>query len=247
MVPGCSVVACARSVDVFERVSRGMIAVIPLENTLAGSVAEHFDLLLTHRAFIRSEFRLRIVHNLIAPRGVKFKDIRHVYSHPVALEQCRNLFRENRSFEAIPFYDTAGSVKHLVENRIEGAAAIASRKAASVYKARVLCAGIEDDKQNYTRFVSIHRTRRIVPRANKTSIAFQLKNEAGALFKALSVLAVRGINLTKIESRPLKGSPWEYVFYLDMLRGDDQPTRNALRDLGEMSQSLKVLGVYPAA
>jgi prephenate dehydratase len=157
------------------------------------------------------------------------------------------LFRRNPKLEAIPFYDTAGSVKHLVENGIEDAAAIASQKAASVYRARILRAGIEDDKQNYTRFVLLHRMRKVTPGANKTSIAFQLKNEPGALFKALSVFALRNISLSKIESRPLKGSPWEYVFYLDLLRGDDAQARNALRDLGEMSQSLKVLGVYRAA
>jgi prephenate dehydratase len=247
MVPGCSVVPYARSAEVFDRVAGGMLAVIPLENTLAGSVAEHFDLLLTNRAFIRGEFRLRIVHNLIAPAGVRARDIRRVYSHPVALEQCRTLFRKHPKLEAIPFYDTAGSVKHLVENKIGNAAAIASRKAASVYKARILRAGIEDDKQNYTRFVLIHRTRRVAAGANKTSIAFQLRNEAGALFNALSVFALRDISLSKVESRPLKGSPWEYVFYLDLLRGDDAQARDALHDLKDMSQSLKLLGVYRAA
>ena len=128
MVPGGLIVPCARSAEVFERVAGGMLAVIPLENTLAGSVAEHFDLLLTHRAFIRSEFRLRIVHNLIAPSGVTLRQIRRVYSHPVALEQCRSLFRRNAKLDAIPFYDTAGSVKHLVENRIEDAAAIRAKR-----------------------------------------------------------------------------------------------------------------------
>ncbi len=247
MVPGCSILPCARSAEVFERVAGGTLAVVPLENTLAGSVAEHFDLLLTRKAFIRGEFRLRIVHNLVAPRGVQFSKVSRVFSHPVALEQCRDLFRRNPQLKAIPFYDTAGSVKHLVREKFQDAAAIASRNAASVYKAKILAAGIEDDKQNYTRFVLIHRTRKVVPGADKTSIAFQLKNEAGALFKALSVFALRDISLSKTESRPLKGSPWEYVFYLDLLRGDDAQARNALRDLAEMSQRLKVLGVYRAA
>ncbi|HZQ70861.1 MAG TPA: prephenate dehydratase [Terriglobales bacterium] len=246
MLPGCSIVPCARSAEVFDRVARGTWAVIPLENTLAGSVAEHFDLLLTQKAFIRSEFRLRIVHNLIAPRGVRLQDVKRVYSHPVALEQCRNLFRKNKQFEPVPFYDTAGSVKHIVEEKLRDAAAIASRKAASVYQAQILAEGIEDNKQNFTRFVLIHRTRGVAKGANKTSIAFRLKNQAGALFKALSVFALRDIDLSKIESRPLQGSPWEYVFYLDFLRGDDQLARSAVRDLGEMSEMVKILGIYPA-
>src|SRR5437764_6747453 len=141
MVPGCSIVPCARSADVFGKVAGGMLAVIPLENTLAGSVAEHFDLLLTEQAYIRREFRLRIVHNLIAARGTKFADIRRVYSHPVALEQCRNLLRRTR-FAPIPFYDTAGSVKYVVQEELRDAAAIASRKAAVVYKGHILSAGI---------------------------------------------------------------------------------------------------------
>ena len=247
MVPGCTIVPCSRSADVFARVAVGMLAVIPLENTLAGSVAEHFDLLLTERAFIRKEFRLRIVHNLIAARAAKLSDIRRIYSHPVALEQCRNLFRSHRQLEAVPFYDTAGSVKHVVQGNLLDAAAIASRKAASVYKGRILSAGIEDNKQNFTRFVVIHRKRLIEAGANKTSIAFQLKNVAGALFKALAVFAERNISLSKIESRPLKGSPWEYVFYVDFLGGNDRLARSALRHLEEVSQMVKVLGVYRAA
>lgn len=247
IAPACTIVPCARSAEVFERVARGAFAVIPLENTLAGSVAEHFDLLLEKNAFIRSEMRLRIVHNLIAARGVALRSIRRVYSHPVALDQCRNLFRKNMQLEPIPFYDTAGSVRHILAENLRDAAAIASQKAATVYKAQILSAGIEDDKQNYTRFVLIHKTRKISRGANKTSIAFRLKNVAGALFKALSVFALRDINLSKIESRPLKGSPWEYVFFVDYLRGDDNVARSALQNLREVSEFVKVLGVYPAA
>jgi prephenate dehydratase len=210
-------------------------------------VAEHYDLLLMEQAFIRREFRLRIVHNLIAARATKLAEVRRVYSHPVALEQCRNLFRSKRQFEPIPFYDTAGSVKHVVEEELRDAAAIASRNAASVYKGRILSAGIEDNKQNFTRFVLINRTQQIAAGANKTSIAFQLKNVAGALFKALGVFAERNISLSKIESRPLKGSPWEYVFYVDFLRGNDRLTKTALHDLSEVAETLKVLGIYRAA
>src|SRR5579863_2858835 len=124
MVPGCSIVACARSAEVFDRVERGSVdaAVIPIENSLAGSVAEHFDLLLARKVFIRQEYRLRIVHNLIAAPGVKIGDIRRVFSHPVALDQCRDFFRKHRKIEATPFYDTAGSVKHVIENKLRDAA-----------------------------------------------------------------------------------------------------------------------------
>jgi prephenate dehydratase len=249
MLPGSSVVPCARSAEVFDRVERGFVAaaVIPIENSLAGSVTEHFDLLLARKVFIQREFRLRIVHNLIAVPGVKRRDLRRAYSHPVALEQCRDFFRQNPKIEPIPFYDTAGSVKHVIENGLRDAAGIAGRQAAKVYRGRILAAGIEDDKRNFTRFFLVRKTRYALPGANKTSIAFSVKNIPGALFKALSVFALRDISLSKIESRPMRGRPWEYVFYVDFLRGDDGPARNALRHLAEGSDLLKVLGIYPAA
>jgi prephenate dehydratase len=249
MVPGCSIVPCARSAEVFDRLERGSVnaAVIPIENSLAGSVAEHFDLLLARTAFIQQEYRLRIVHNLIAAPGVKRSDIRRVYSHPVALDQCRDFFRKHPKIEATPFYDTAGSVKHVIESGLRDAAGIAGRHAAAVYKGRILAAGIEDDKQNFTRFFLIRKSRHVVRGADKTSIAFALKNVPGALFKALSVFALREISLSKIESRPMRGRPWEYVFYVDFLRGDDRVARNALRHLAEVADLVKVLGIYRAA
>src|SRR5246500_5620931 len=134
MVPRCTIVPCAQSVEVFERVERSSVAaVIPIENTLAGSVAEHYDLLLSRDVFIESEFPLRIVHNVIGAPGVKFSDLRRVYSHPVALDQCRDFFRANPKIEPVAFYDTAGSVKHVVENRLTDAAGVAGRQAAAVY------------------------------------------------------------------------------------------------------------------
>jgi prephenate dehydratase len=249
MVPGCSIIPCARSAEVFDRLERGSaaVAVIPIENSLAGPVTEHFDLLLAHKVFIQREFRLRIVHNLIAGTGVKLKDVRHAFSHPVALDQCRDFFRRHPQIEATPFYDTAGSVKHVIASGSQDAAGIAGRQAASVYKGRILAAGIEDDKRNFTRFFLVGRRRRVLPGANKTSIAFSVKNIPGALFKALSVFALRDISLSKIESRPLRGRPWEYMFYVDFLRGDDGPARNALRHLAEVADRVKVLGIYPAA
>jgi len=249
LLPGCTIVPCARSIEVFDRLERGSVAaaVIPIENSLAGPVSEHFDLLLARNVFIQREALLRIVHNLIAAPGVKLKDIRRAYSHPVALDQCRDFFRRHRHIEPLPFYDTAGSVKHVVQNRLADTAGIAGRQAAAVYGGRILAAGIEDDKRNFTRFFLLRRARRILPGANKTSIAFSVKNIPGALFRALSVFALRDISLSKIESRPLRGRPWEYVFYADLLRGDDEAARNALRHLKEIADLVKVLGVYPAA
>jgi prephenate dehydratase len=278
MLSRCAVVPCARSADVFDKVERGNVdgAVIPIENTLAGTVAEHADLLVSRHVFIQAEFLLRIIHNVIAAPGVQLRSVRRVLSHPVALDQCRNFFREHAEIEAVPFYDTAGSVKHVIENRLRDSAGIAGRQAAQEYTGKILKAGIEDEKSNFTRFFLIRRLNtpksysaqrqkpaakspvaahhdssayhNLIPRgANKTSIAFKVKNVPGALFKSLSVFALRDISLSKIESRPMRGRPWEYVFYVDFLRGDDEPARNALRHLGEVADFVKVLGIYQAA
>lgn len=249
MIPSCSIVPCARSADVFDALDRGTVpaAIIPIENSLAGSVAEHFDLLLERDVFIQREFHLRIVHNLIAAPGVSKSNVQQVFSHPVALEQCRNFFRRNRKITPVPFYDTAGSVKHIVENRMKDAAAIAGREAVAVYRARLLQAGIEDNKRNFTRFFLIQKRRRILPRANKTSLAFIVKNIPGALHRALGVFADAAIDLAKIESRPIPGRPWQYSFFADILRGDDALAREAVRQLKRLSERVKILGIYPAA
>lgn len=254
MMPRCKVVPCARSAEVFDRVERGLVdaAVIPIENTLAGTVAEHADLLVSRSVFVQAEYSLRIVHNVIAAPAVRMSRVKKVLSHPVALDQCRDFFRQHPSIESVPFYDTAGSVKHVVENHLQDAAGIAGRQAAREYAGKILQAGIEDDKKNFTRFFLMRKrasdVRKMIPRgANKTSIAFQVNNQPGALFKSLSVFALRDISLSKIESRPMRGRPWEYVFYVDFLRGDDEPARNALRHLSEVAEFVKVLGIYRAA
>jgi prephenate dehydratase len=249
MMPGSVIVSCARSAEVFQRLERGSVgaAVIPIENSLAGSVTEHFDLLLASEVFIQNEFRLRIVHNLIAAPGVKFGDLRRAYSHPVALDQCRDFFRRYPKIQATPFYDTAGSVKHVMSEGLRDAAGIAGKQAAAFYKGNILRAGIEDDKRNFTRFFLLRRSRRVLPAANKTSIAFGLKNVPGALYRALSVFESRDISLSKIESRPMRGRPWEYVFYVDFLRGDDKTAKVALKELANVADLVKVLGIYPAA
>ena len=138
-------------------------------------------------------------------------------------------------------------MKHVIQNDLRDAAGIAAAQAAKVYQGKILAAGIEDDKRNFTRFFLIRKSRRSLPGANKTSIVFSVRNIPGALFKALSVFALRDISLSKIESRPMRGRPWEYIFYADYLRGDDEPARNALRHLGEVADLVKVLGIYPAA
>jgi prephenate dehydratase len=249
MLPRAAIVPCARSAEVFDLVERRKVqaAVIPIENSLAGSVAEHFDLLLARDVFIHGEMYLRIRHNLIVRPGLRLAQVKRVFSHPVALDQCRNFFRSHPGVQAVPFYDTAGSVRHVLRENLADAGGIAAKRAATEYGGQILLAGIEDDRQNYTRFLLISRSKRIDKTANKSSIAFALANVPGVLFKALSVFALREISLSKIESRPMRGRPWEYVFFADILRGDDEAARNALRHLGEIAQLVKVLGVYQSA
>jgi prephenate dehydratase len=248
MVPSCTVVPCARSAEVFESVlrKRAQAAVIPIENTLAGPVTEHFDLLLEHPLFIQREHRLRIRHNLIAAPGTKLNQLRRVLSHPVALDQCRRFFREHREIQQVPFYDTAGSVKHVIEKKETDAAGIASRQAALEYSGKILKAGIEDDPKNFTRFFLIAPQERWSADADKISLAFSVPDQPGALFKSLAVFALRDISLSKIESRPVKGRPWEYVFYADLKCGRTAASENALRHLREICPMVKVLGIYKA-
>jgi prephenate dehydratase len=249
LLPQAVVFPCARSAEVFDAVESGAVqaAVIPIENSLAGSVAEHYDLLLTRNVHVHRELHLRIRHNLIAAPRTRLQDVQRVFSHPVALDQCRNFLGAHPGIQVVPFYDTAGSVRHVLADNLTDAAAIAAKRAAAQYGGRVLQADIEDDRQNFTRFLLINKVRKKIPGANKTSVAFALKNVPGVLFKALSVFALRDISLSKIESRPIRGRPWEYVFFVDILRGDDEAARNALRHLGEIAEFVKVLGIYPAA
>lgn len=242
--------------EAFRRLQRRDVdcGLLPIENTLAGSVHENYDLLLRYRFPIVAETQVRIVHNLIAAPGVKLEQVRRVFSHPVALNQCQDFFRHNRKLQPVPFYDTAGSVKMLMEQRPADGAAIAAAAAARIYRARILKRGIEDDKENYTRFFLLLPAKGRRPklprlgRPDKTSIVFATPNVPGSLFKSLAVFALRDINLTKIESRPLRGRPWEYFFYLDFLGNPEEPRcRNALRHLGELTEFLHILGNYPRA
>jgi prephenate dehydratase len=245
--------------DVFVSVVNGKChcAVIPIENTLHGSVHENYDHLLKYDLPIRGETFVRIVHNLIAPPRVKFSQVRRVYSHPVALNQCRSFFEENPQIEKTLFYDTAGSVKMVMEKGLTDAGAIASANAAEIYGARILRKSIEDDRENFTRFFLLEKPKRGLrsgkPQVKrqpakrfKTTVVFTTRNIPGALFRSLSAFALRDINLTKIESRPLRGKPWEYLFYLDFIgHVDDRACCNALNHLAELADMLRVLGCYP--
>ena len=238
---------CETFAAIFESVVSGKtrLCLAPIENTLAGSVYENYDLLLKHDLHIVGEVSLRIVHNLIALPGTALKNVRQVYSHPVALAQCGRFFAEHPAIEKVPFYDTAGAVKMLAEKRLRDAAAIASRVAATFYQARILKTHLEDHQENYTRFLLLSRTARVSPRADKVSIVFSTRNIPGSLFRCLSAFALRDINLTKLESRPLRGRPWEYFFYLDFVGNvKEERSRRALAHLAELTDFHRVLGCY---
>jgi prephenate dehydratase len=248
--PRIRVQPCDTFAATFRSVAGGKstYCLVPIENTLAGSVYENYDLLLENQLHIVAEVSLRIAHNLVAFPRTALKDLRQVYSHPVALAQCSRFFRSHPKIEKVPYYDTAGSVKMLSERRIPGAAAIASRVAARVYHGRILQTHLEDHHENFTRFLLLSRIPAVSPRANKVSIVFSTRNVPGALHKCLSVFALRDIDLTKMESRPLRGRPWEYFFYLDFKGSVKERTcRNALSHLAEVTNFLRVLGCYAGA
>ena len=236
--------------EVFQavRTQKVTLGIIPIENTLYGSIHRNFDLLLENEVIIVGEVNLRIELHLIALPKVELEQIKTVYSHPAALEQCRNFIAQHPFMEAVPTYDTAGSVKLINEQKLSSTAAIASRWAAEDYDMNILSREIEDFPENFTRFLIISKNKYDLGTPDKTSIVFSTKNIPGALFKSLSVFFLRDINLTKIESRPIKGKPWEYLFYLDF-NGDIKEERciNALRHLEEIAEFIKILGSYPGA
>ena len=244
----------ARFEDVFTALRDGEAdaAVIPIENTLHGSVHENYDHLLQFDFRIVAETNVRIVHNLIAVPGVRFKDVKRVFSHPVALNQCLDFFKANPQVVREPFYDTAGSVKMVMSEGLQDAAAIASAVSAEIYGAKILKRSIEDDRQNFTRFFLLRRPdqRPLVlnqqgKKGWKTSLVFTVRNQPGTLFKALSAFALRELSMIKIESRPLRGKPWEYLFYVDFLGNtEDERVQRALSHLQELADLLRVLGCY---
>jgi prephenate dehydratase len=236
--------------DVFDALKQNRVgyAVVPIENTLHGSILENYDHLLEFGFPIRGETSVRISHQLIGMPGTRFRDVQQAFSHPVALNQCRVFFSKHKTIAAASFYDTAGSVKMLQEKRLPGAAAIASEAAARFYGGVILRRNIEDNPHNYTRFFLLTKQHKVPTREAqpwKTSVVFSTANSPGALFKVMACFALRDLSLTKIESRPLMGRPWEYMFYVDFLGSTaDEPTRNALANLGEVTRFNRVLGSY---
>ncbi|HEX9160913.1 MAG TPA: prephenate dehydratase [Thermoanaerobaculia bacterium] len=244
-------VPCRTFEDAFAAVLNGRVrcALIPIENSLAGSVLRNYELLAENELCIRGETYLRISHNLIAPPGVHLADVEHVYSHPVALAQCQRFIAE-KSVEAVAAYDTAGAVKQVIESGARNAAAIAGRMAAEIYGGEIIAEEIEDHRENYTRFLLLTKPDvqidHVAGGPLKTSILFRTPNRPGALFRALAAFALRDVNMTKIESRPIVGRPWEYSFYVDI--GGDLADKNVVRavdHLREMCEVVRVLGCYP--
>ncbi len=247
---GAEVVPLPSFDEVFQQVESGTVSagVVPIENSLAGSIHRNYDLLLQHQLYIVGEVNVHIVHHLIANRGVTLADVRRIYSHPQALAQCEETLSTLPGVEIVPTYDTAGSVKLIKEQNLRDAAAIASRRAAELYDMEILRSHLEDEVDNYTRFLALSRQPVVPTGPSKTSLVFAAKNVPGSLFKMLSVFALRDIDLTKIESRPLRGKPWEYLFYLDFHGSlQDEPCRRAVEHLGEIASLLRVFGSYPRA
>ena len=246
------VLPCRSFDDVFAAVqsAAAACAVIPIENTLAGSVLRNYELLGAAGLEIAGESLLRIRLSVMARPGTKLADVRRVLSHPVALAQCQRFLAAHPDIEAVAVYDTAGGVKLMMEEGGPDEAAIAGAPAAELYGASILAEDIEDHAQNYTRFLLVAKHGSIPKRSGprKTTVLFRTPNKPGSLFRALAVFALRDINLTKLESRPIEGRPWEYQFYAD-IDGElgETNVEHALGHLREMCETVVVLGSYAAA
>jgi prephenate dehydratase len=235
--------------SVFEAVSKGNVdrGLLPVENSLMGSIHRNYDLLLRYELSIVGEVQIPIAHQLIALPGVSLADIKKVYSQPPALDQCeRSLNKLLPQAERVPTYDTAGGVKMIKEENITDGAGLASARAAQIYGMNILQPDMQDNSENYTRFVVVSRQPVVPAGEAKTSIVFAMKNEPGSLFKSLAVFALRDIDLTKLESRPLQGQRWQYFFYIDFIGSQsEERCRNALNHLQEITSYFKLLGSYP--
>ena len=241
--------------EMFDSVRNGDAdcCVTPIENSLAGSIHRNYDLLLESELTILGETNLRVSHHLIAAPETSIDDVRRVYSHPVALAQCGRFLRAHPEVEAVPVHDTAGAVRLVMERGVAGEAAIASDRAAEIYGAKVLAAAIEDNRQNFTRFfIAAPAHAGITPVADgparrwKTSLVLRIADKPGALFRALGAFALLDIDLSKIESRPIEGRPWEYAFYIDVIgKATEEPLSRALDNLKSMAEVVKILGSYP--
>lgn len=245
-----SLVPCESFAKLFTAVTkrRADYGVIPIENSLIGSIHQNYDLLVEHNLSVIGETYVRIEHCLIAAKGTPFSSIRRVFSHPAALEQCRDFFRNHSKITPTPFYDTAGAIKMIAEKKPLDAAAIAGPHAAKLYGLSILRKSLEDSPNNYTRFLLLSKKPMLPSGTTKTSIVFAVKNEPGILFKMLSVFALRDIDLTKIESRPVPKKAWEYYFYLDFVGSQkEERVKFALEHLRELTQFIRVLGSYKSA
>ena len=246
---GVQVKPCERLEDVFRAVEQDDVqfGIAPIENSLEGSISKTYDLLLDSSLKVCGEIELKVSHCLIANPGVTLDSIKRIYSHPQALGQCQ-AFIKHLNCELIPTYDTAGSVKMINEKRITDGAAIASTRAAEIYRMKIINCGIEDNPNNFTRFFILAKEDAPPSGNDKTSVVFSVKHKPGALFSFLEELAVKNINLTKIESRPTRQKPWEYNFYLDFEgHWEDRVPREALEKLQDYTIFIKVLGSYPRA
>jgi chorismate mutase/prephenate dehydratase len=235
--------------EVFEAVEIGKVpfAMVPVENSLEGSITRAYDLLLDSPLMICGETEMRISHCLISVEGASLDTIKTVYSHPQALGQCRN-FLSHLGSELVPASDTAGSVKMIKESGLVDSAAVASARAADIYGMKIIAREIEDNPHNFTRFFVLSREDALPTGNDKTSIVFSLKHKPGALYDCLKEFASRNINLTKLESRPTRHQPWEYNFYMDFSgHRDDKNIGEALKQLEEHSVFVKILGSYPRA
>ena len=220
----------------------------PIENSLAGSVHRSLDLLVESRLTIVAEVIIPIVHHLIGLPGASFEGVRTAQSHPVALAQCESFFTAHPELKRVAAEDTAGSVREVVRAGDVSRAAIAGKRAAEIYGGAILREHLEDDAENYTRFLLLSPQRGRVDNADKLSLAFELDHRPGALYHALAPFANRGINLMKIESRPVHGAPWQYRFYLDLqATAGEAAAESALQELGRLVVGLRVLGAYPSA
>lgn len=240
---------CRDFKDVFETVDKQEtpFGVVPIENSLEGSVTQNYDLFLKYNLKVCGEVVVKIEHYLIANPGTVLADVKAVYSHPQALGQCRT-FLEELGRELIPTYDTAGSVKMLKEKGFKDAAAVASERASKIYGMHILAKDIADNPENYTRFFVLSKEDAHITGKDKTSIIFSAKHEPGSLYHALGEFAKRKINLTKIESRPTKSTPWEYNFYLDFEgHRSEKRCADALNALQKYTVFTKILGSFPKA
>jgi prephenate dehydratase len=240
---------CRTFTDLFVAVEDGSAdyGMLPIENSLAGSVIQSYELLMEHDLRVRAEVILRVRHMLLATPGTEATDVKRVKSHPQALAQCER-YLARRGLEAVPNFDTAGSARGLAENPEPGTAAIASALAAELYGLDILDDGIEDLPFNYTRFFILGLDDPPRAQRSKTSLIFTTRHHPGALYDSLGEFAGRGINLTKIESRPRRNRPWQYLFYLDFEgHWQDPECEAALMALLRRSSFVKLLGSYPAA